>query len=194
LLREYEGVKEAVVAAVEGEGGERELVAYYTEKGEEGAGQLKGRVGAEQLHGYLAGRLPEYMVPEAYVGMESMPLRGDGKVDRKRLPTAGAEAYAVSRYEAPEGETEEGLAAIWAEVLQVERVGRQDNFFELGGRSLLAVQVIARVRQSMGIEVGVSDLFSRPVLRDFAESIIDRQLEGFDLAELTIALKQIQQS
>jgi Phosphopantetheine attachment site len=76
----------------------------------------------------------------------------------------------------------------------VERVGRQDNFFELGGRSLLAVQVIARVRQSMGIEVGVSDLFSRPVLRDFAESIIDRQLEGFDLAELTIALKQIQQS
>jgi hypothetical protein len=73
-------------------------------------------------------------------------------------------------------------------------VGRHDNFFELGGRSLLAVQVIARVRQSMGIEVGTNDLFATPVLRDFAESIIDRQLEGFDLAELTIVLKQIQQS
>jgi Phosphopantetheine attachment site/AMP-binding enzyme C-terminal domain len=194
LLREQEGVKEAAVAVKEGVESERELVAYYTVEGEPGGGELEGRVEGEQLQGYLAGRLPGYMVPRAYVRMESMPLGEDGEVDRKRLPAAGAESYAVSRYEAPEGETEAGLAGIWAEVLQVERVGRHDNFFELGGRSLLAVQVIVRVRQSMGIEVGVNDLFARPVLRDFAESIIDRQLEGFDLAELTIALRQIQES
>ena len=79
----------------------------------------------------------------AYVKLERMPLTGNGKLDRKGLPApVEGEAYGVREYEAPRGEKEEKLAKIWAEVLKVERVGRQDNFFELGGHSLLAVTLI----------------------------------------------------
>ncbi len=123
-LREREGVGEAVVVAREDRVGEKRLVAYYTRAA---AG------GAEQLREHLAASLPEYMVPAAYVGMERMPLTANGKLDRKALPAPEGDAYVVREYEEPEGEMEESLAGIWAEVLHVERVGRQDNFFELGG-------------------------------------------------------------
>src|SRR5690242_8572294 len=77
----------------------------------------------------------------------------------------------VRAYEAPEGEMEKAIAGVWAEVLQVERVGRQDNFFELGGQSLTAVQVMLRVMQVLGVEVDLRDLFSRPVLSDFVRGM-----------------------
>ncbi len=161
-LREREGVREAVVVAREEEGGEKRLVAYYTRA---------AAVGAEQLREHLAASLPEYMVPAAYVGMERMPLTANGKLDRKALPAPEGDAYVVREYEEPEGEMEESLAGIWAEVLHVERVGRQDNFFELGGHSLLAVRVIARVREALKVEVGIRDLFAHSVLRDFASGL-----------------------
>src|SRR5689334_10651662 len=111
------------------------------------------------------------MVPGAYVRMERMPLTGNGKLDRKRLPAPEGDAYAAKRYEEPEGEMEKAIAGVWAEVLKVERVGRQDNFFNLGGHSLLAVKVIARLRQVLGVEVDLRDLFSRPVLSDFVRGM-----------------------
>ena len=116
-------------------------------------------------------RLPEYMVPAAYVWMERMPLTANGKLDRKALPAPGVEAYGVKGYEEPQGETERVLAGIWAELLKVERVGREDNFFELGGHSLLAVRVISRVRQALGVKVSLGALFAQPVLREFGECI-----------------------
>ncbi len=158
-LREREGVGEAVVVAREDRVGEKRLVAYYTRA---------AAVGAEQLREHLAASLPEYMVPAAYVGMERMPLTANGKLDRKALPAPEGDAYVVREYEEPEGEMEESLAGIWAEVLHVERVGRQDNFFELGGHSLLAVRVIARVREALKVEVGIRDLFAHSVLSDLA--------------------------
>ena len=78
------------------------------------------------------------------------------------------------------GETEEALAEIWAEVLRVERVGRHDHFFELGGHSLLAVRVISRVRQVLGVEVGIADLFEKPVLSTFAQHVVHALLAQFD--------------
>ena len=111
------------------------------------------------------------MVPAAYVRLESLPLTPNGKLNRKALPAPEGDAYGVRQYEAPQGAIEELLAGIWAELLQLERVGRHDNFFELGGHSLLAVRVIARVREALKVEVAIRDLFARPVLQDFASAL-----------------------
>ena len=123
------------------------------------------------LRAHLSERLPEYMVPAAYVRLDALPLTPNGKVDRKALPAPEGDAFAARGYEAPVGEVEAGLAELWAALLKVERVGRQDNFFELGGHSLLAVRVISRVRQVLGAEVALADLFERPVLADLARAI-----------------------
>jgi len=178
-LAEHAGVREAVVVAREDEPGVKRLVAYYTCAAVSGEGEREkteeagaaAEVGAEILRTHLSARLPEYMVPAAYVQLESLPLTANGKLDRRALPAPDTDAYTVREYEAPVGEMETKLAEIWAEVLKVERVGRQDNFFALGGHSLLAVRVIARLRQALGLEVRISDLFARPVLNDFARVV-----------------------
>ena len=172
-LEEHAGVGEAVVVVREEEGGEKRLVAYYTRGESSGQGEREEteEVGAEMLREHLWGQLPEYMVPAAYVRLKSLPLTANGKLDRRGLPAPGLEAYVVREYEAPVGETERTLAGIWAEVLKVERVGRHDNFFDLGGHSLLAVRMVSHVRQILGVEAAISDLFARPVLVDFARSL-----------------------
>ncbi|HEU4558483.1 MAG TPA: amino acid adenylation domain-containing protein, partial [Longimicrobium sp.] len=169
-LAEHAAVRDAVVLAREDAPGDRRLVAYCV--ADEGWD-------VESLRAHLAGRLPGYMVPAAFVRLDAFPVTAGGKVDRKALPAPEGDALATRAYEAPEGETEQALAAIWAEVLRAERVGRRDNFFELGGHSLLAVQVISRVRQRLEVEVALADLFARPVLADFA-----RGLESASRAEL----------
>ena len=169
-LGECEGVKEAVVVAREEDGrGEKRLVAYYTvgQRTEGGDPELA----AEQLRAQVAKKLPEYMVPAAYVRMEKLPLTRNGKLDRKALPEPEEGAYARREYEAPVGEVEKVVAGIWGEVLKVERVGRGDNFFELGGHSLLAVRVVSRVRELLGVEVGIREMFARSVLGEFAQAV-----------------------
>jgi hypothetical protein len=155
-------VREAVVLAREDAPGDRRLVAYCV--ADEG-------LDVDALRAHLAERLPEYMVPAAFVRLDALPVTADGKVDRRGLPAPEGDALATRGYEAPVGETEQALADIWAEVLRAERVGRRDNFFELGGHSLLAVRVISRVRQRLAVEVALSDLFTRPVLADFARGL-----------------------
>ncbi|HET7464986.1 MAG TPA: amino acid adenylation domain-containing protein, partial [Longimicrobium sp.] len=161
-LAEHPAVREAVVLA-RGEGaGETRLVAYWVGD---------ASPGAEVLRAHLGERLPEYMVPALYVRLDGWPLTPNGKLDRAALPAPDAGAYAARAYEAPLGETEQALAEIWATVLGVERVGRRDHFFELGGHSLLAVQVISRVRQVLEAQVALGDVFTRPVLHDFARHL-----------------------
>jgi aryl carrier-like protein len=154
-LAECEGVQDAVVAAREDTVGDKRLVAYYTSDGEAAS--------AETLRAHMAGRVPEYMVPAAYVRLEKFPLTPNGKLDRKSLPLPEGDAYATRGYEAPQGEIETALASIWAEVLKLDRVGRHDNFFELGGHSLLAVTVIERMRRA-GMQVDVRALFTTPTV------------------------------
>ncbi|HEU0078052.1 MAG TPA: AMP-binding protein, partial [Longimicrobiaceae bacterium] len=161
-LLEHPGVREAVVLARADASGDRRLVAYYV---------AAESVDAERLRAHLSERLPEYMVPAAFAWLEALPLTPSGKVDRTALPAPEGDAYARRGYEAPEGETEQALAEIWAELLRVERVGRWDHFFELGGHSLVAVQVVSRVRQLLGREAALADLFVRPVLADFAQKL-----------------------
>ncbi|HEX2189135.1 MAG TPA: condensation domain-containing protein, partial [Longimicrobiaceae bacterium] len=123
------------------------------------------------LRAHLSERLPEYMVPAAYVRLETLPLNPNGKVDRRALPAPEGDAFPARGYEAPSGRVEEAVAAIWAELLGAERVGRRDHFFELGGHSLLAVRVVSRVRQALGVEASPRDVFERPVLADFARGL-----------------------
>ncbi|HYH80917.1 MAG TPA: amino acid adenylation domain-containing protein, partial [Longimicrobium sp.] len=161
-LAEHAGVRAPVVLVREDAPGDRRLAAYYL---------ADEPVAVAALKAHLADRLPEYMVPAAYVWMEAYPLTPNGKVDRNALPAPEGDAYAGGEHEAPLGETEMALAAIWAEVLGAGRVGRGDSFFELGGHSLLAVRVISRVRQTLGVEAAIGDLFVRPVLADFARGL-----------------------
>ncbi|WP_420127866.1 amino acid adenylation domain-containing protein [Longimicrobium sp.] len=157
-LAEHKAVREAVIVARENEAGDWRLVAYYV--GEEVA------IGALRAH--LSERLPEYMVPAAYVHLDALPLTSAGKLNRGALPAPEGDALAARRYEAPVGEVEDALAAIWAELLSVERVGRWDNFFELGGHSLLALRVVSRVRQVLEAEVVLAHVFSHPTVQSLA--------------------------
>jgi amino acid adenylation domain-containing protein len=170
-LAEQFGVQEAVVIAREDGTGDKRLVAYYTpaDGGEE--------ISAEKLRALLSASLPEYMVPAAYVRLESLPLTTNGKLDRKALPAPEADAYGVRAYEAPAGEMEEKLAKIWAEVLRVERVGRRDNFFALGGHSLMAARMLSQVKEMVGRQIPLSALF-RNASVDLLAQFIQRESQG----------------
>jgi len=176
-LCEFDDVREAVVLA-RGDGpGEKQLVAYYL------AGQT---LDAATLRQQLAISLPDYMLPAAFVHMQAWPSTTNGKIDRKALPAPDDDAYARRAYEAPQGDTETALAAIWAELLRVENVGRRDSFFELGGHSLLAVQLVSRIRQMLGIELPLRAVFEASTLSQLAERIGDAdvsQLSAIALVE-----------
>ena len=159
-LVEFDVIREAVVVAQEGPGGAR-LVAYAVAQPHES-------IDATELRERLGQVLPDYMVPSVVVMLDALPLTPNGKVDRKALPEP--DFASSSQYEPPQGETEETLAAIWSEVLGVERVGRHDNFFELGGHSLLALSVLERLR-TRGLESQVRTLFQSPELAAFAKAL-----------------------
>jgi len=161
-LIEHPAVREAVVLVRD-----ERLVAYFTVREGFAAPAI------ETLRAHVLERLPEYMAPGAYVKLDALPLTPNDKVDRKALPAPGAEAVLSRRYEAPEGEVEIRLAQIWAEVLQLEQVGRNDHFFELGGHSLLAVSLVARMRQA-GLHVDARTLFSQPTLAALAAQTSDQ--------------------
>jgi amino acid adenylation domain-containing protein len=154
-LRQQAGVREAAVVM----SGSR-LVAYYT------GSQTPSK---EALREALAASLPDYMVPAAFVRIDRLPLSANGKLDRKALPEPGADAFLARAYEAPQGETEERIAAVWMDVLKLERAGRHDNFFELGGHSLLAVTLIERMRKE-GIQAEVRALFATPTIAGLASA------------------------
>ncbi|VCO49176.1 non-ribosomal peptide synthase [Burkholderia pseudomallei] len=152
------GVQGVALAARDTPTADKRLVAYYV-----------GDASAAALREHAAARLPAYMVPAAYVRLAAWPLTPNGKLDRAALPAPDDEAYARAEYEAPRGEHECKLAAIWRAVLQVERIGRHDDFFELGGHSLLAVRAVTAMRDAFGSDTSLRDLFARPVLKDLAE-------------------------
>ena len=132
-----------------------------------------------EVRGLARERLPEYMVPGAFVVLDALPLNANGKLDRQALPAPEA-VSAEAGQAPPETPAEQALAAIWAEVLGLARVGRHDHFFELGGHSLLATQVVSRLRQAFGIELGVRSLFEAPTLAELAARVDGRQ-PGADL-------------
>ncbi|MBC7730854.1 MAG: amino acid adenylation domain-containing protein, partial [Bacteriovorax sp.] len=151
-LAAVDGVREALVLAREDVAGDKRLVAY-----------IVGQADTPALRSALLQSLPDYMVPSQFVQMDAFPLNANGKVDRKALPAPDLTANAAV-YLAPRTAQEATLAAIWAEVLKIERVGIEDNFFELGGHSLMATQVVSRMRAAFGTDVPLRALFEAPTV------------------------------
>ena len=153
-----EGVRESVVVARE-ERGDRYLAAYVVP--EIGAAPDL----ASRLRPFLAARLPDYMVPAAFVELPALPLTPNGKVDRRALPAPQRQAAGTA---APRGPVEERLAGLWADLLRLDRVGAHDNFFALGGHSLLATQLVSRVRGAFQVELPLRMIFEMPTVADLA--------------------------
>ncbi len=150
-LKQQSGVRDAAVIATTATGAAR-LIAYYC-----------GDAIPESLRGALASALPDYMVPAAFVKLDSLPLSANGKLDRKALPAPDQAAFVARAYEPPLGPVETRIAELWAELLKIDRVGRNDDFFELGGHSLLAVTLIERM-QRLGLQADVRTLFTTPTI------------------------------
>jgi amino acid adenylation domain-containing protein/non-ribosomal peptide synthase protein (TIGR01720 family) len=159
-LLAHDAVREAVVVARADEGKQPRLVAYVT------AEDVAPDAGT--LRRYLQGRLPDYMVPSAFVALESLPLTPNGKLDRKALPAPGySRAESESEYVGPRSRAEQVLCDIWSEVLRVGSVGVHDNFFALGGDSILSIQIVARAQQA-GLRVTPKQLFGNPTVAGLA--------------------------
>ena len=150
------------------------------------------RVLVPELRRHLDQKLPEYMVPSAFVLLKSLPLTPNGKVDRKALPAPEASRpHLEGKYVAPRTPVEEVLANVWAEVLRLERVGIEDNFFDLGGHSLLATQVVSRVRQVLQIELPLRTLFEAPTVAGLAQRVesLQREETGLQVPPLVRAAR-----
>jgi amino acid adenylation domain-containing protein/FkbM family methyltransferase len=146
-----------------------------------------------ELRSFLETKLPDYMVPSAFVFLDSLPLTSNGKLDRRALPAPDqSRAYLGESYAAPRTRVEEALASIWAEVLRLERVGIYDNFFDLGGHSLLATQVISRVRGAFQIDLPLRNLFEKPTVAELAIAIMEKRAEGVDQEQLSSILAEVE--
>ncbi len=171
-LLAQEGVREAVVVATSGTGGTR-LIGYVS-------GHTGHTLNEVMLREQLGARLPDYMVPSQIVVLESLPLNPNGKVDRKALPVP--DNIDNVSYEPPQGDTEKTLAAIWAEVLGIEQIGRHDSFFALGGHSLQVIQLVTRVQAIFPAEISTREVFTHPKLMAMAELLVSKG-EGANVDE-----------
>ena len=164
-LARHPAVLEAIVLVHGDESGDKRLLAYVTAREET-------HPTASELRAFLKERLPEHMMPAAFIVLDAFPLNANGKVDRRALPPFDArrpeldEAFVACRTP-----TEELLAEIWAHVLGVQRIGIHDNFFQLGGHSLLATQVVSRIREAFKVEMPLRHLFETPTVAGLAERI-----------------------
>jgi amino acid adenylation domain-containing protein len=165
-LAEHAGVGEAVVVVREDDAGGKRLVGYVVKKA--GAEVLN----IKELRSHLKERLPEYMVPSAWVELERLPLSSNGKIDRKSLPKPEA---TVCEYVRPRSLDEETLCVLWQDVLKRERIGIHDNFFELGGHSLLATQVVSRIPSAFAVELPVRALFESSTVAELVVRINERK-------------------
>jgi amino acid adenylation domain-containing protein len=185
VLGRHPGLQDVAVVA-RGDGGDRRLVAYAVPRQEPAPS-------VTELRGFLLERLPEHMVPSAFVLLDRLPLGATGKVDRLSLPEPElARPDLEGAYAPPRSPVEEELARIWAEVLTLDRVGVHDNFFELGGHSLLATQLITRVREAFQIDLPLRHLFEFPTVAELALALVQRQIEESDGGDVAALLEELE--
>jgi amino acid adenylation domain-containing protein len=168
-LRCHPDVRQAVVSVLEPRAGDKRLAAYYVVSAQ------SPELTANNLRSFLTARLPSYMVPSAFVRLESLPRTRSGKVDRQALPaTENFEYESSSGHVAPRNSLEATLVALWSDLLGLSQIGIHDNFFERGGHSLLATRLISRLRESFRIDLQLRALFEHPTIEAFAQFLLSQ--------------------
>jgi acyl-coenzyme A synthetase/AMP-(fatty) acid ligase/acyl carrier protein len=174
-LMAHAAVKQAAVVGRETQSDDRQLVAYFVPS-------EKPAATVTQLRNFLKARLPDYMIPSAFVSLRALPLTPNGKIDRRALPDPSQSRPALDTpYAAGTTPVEEQLAKIWAEVLSLDQVGIHDNFFDLGGHSLAATRVVSQVLKRFQLEIPFQSLFHAPTVAKMAALI--REYEGMGLGK-----------
>jgi acyl carrier protein len=184
-LRAHPQVKEAGVVADDRQSGEKFLAAYIV------AASSPGPT-VDELRRFLKGTLPDYMVPSAFVILETLPLI-NGKLDRKALPKPDERRPELSQpYVPPQNEVERTLAETWAEILSLDRVGIHDNFFDLGGHSLAATRVVSQVIKQFRLELPLQSLFQSPTVAEMAAVIEECREKRLSEDELERLLSEVE--
>ncbi|MFQ4145484.1 amino acid adenylation domain-containing protein [Chlorogloeopsis sp. ULAP02] len=184
-LSQYPSVRETVVIVREDALADKRLVAYIVTN-------YNSAFSVNELRHFLKEKLPEYMVPSAFVVLEALPLTPNGKVDRRALPAPDhLRPELANDYQAPQSEIEQSIARVWKQVLQLEKVGIHDNFFDLGGHSLLVVQVNNKLREIFHRDLSVVEIFQNPTIKSLAEHL-NQNLEVQVMSEQTHQRGQMQ--
>ncbi|MBD1942368.1 AMP-binding protein, partial [Coleofasciculus sp. FACHB-712] len=196
VLRQHPAVEQAVVVVREDLPGDKRLVAYSVLSQQQGSREEASQSNLMgDLRSFVKAKLPEYMMPSAFVILKTLPLTANGKVDRKKLPVPEQiRPELAGTFVAPRTNVEEILAGIWAEAIGIEQVGIYDNFFELGGHSLLATQVISRLRDAFNVELPLRQFFDFPTVADLAVAIAQKLAEQTDeemMAQMLAELEEI---
>jgi amino acid adenylation domain-containing protein len=185
VLASHEAVESAVVLLREFTPGDMRLAAYVVCR-------RRARAEAGELREFLLGKLPDYMIPATFVFLDALPLTPNGTLDRERLPAPeAARQLSELSFVAPRTPVEETLAAIWQEVIGVERVGVHDNFFELGGHSLLMIQILSRVATALGVEPPLKDFFRQPTVAEQAVAVAQLRAGRDDPEKLAQLLERL---
>jgi amino acid adenylation domain-containing protein len=189
VLSQHSVVLQNVVVVREDIPGNQQLVAYLVPHKEQAPPT------ASELRHFLKQQLPEYMVPSAFVTLDSLPLTPNGKVDRRALPSPeGLRADLAAAYVAPRTELEQMIAKVWQEVLRVEKVGIHDNFFDMGGHSLLVVQVHRKLQEILQRNLLMTEMFKYPTISSFVEYLAPKQAEKTPVQQIQKRLEMRRKS
>lgn len=184
-LTQHPSVRQAVVVAREENSGDKRLVAYII--------PADAQAPTTTLRSFLKEDLPDYMVPAVFITLDKLPLTPSGKVDRRALPAPDESSMQRDEdFVAPRTSTEEQLAAIWADLLGLQRVGVTENFFALGGHSLLALRVLLRVQERFQVELPLATIFETPTIAGLALKIVQNQARRVDDATVALLLAELE--
>jgi len=163
-ISQIESIKDTAVLAWGEQADSKNIVAYFVSEDDV-------EIDVDQLRNSLRDSLPEYMLPSAFIEMDAFPLTPNGKINRKALPAPDSLNLTSGQYVAPRNPEEELLATLWADVLNLDKVGVENNFFDLGGHSLLATQLISRISDAFDVEIELRNLFEQPTIAQIATEI-----------------------
>ncbi|TRU25539.1 MAG: amino acid adenylation domain-containing protein [Microcystis aeruginosa Ma_QC_B_20070730_S2] len=173
LLASHPQIWETVVIVRDDTTGDKRLVAYIVPQSEK-------TITINEIRQFLKAKLPSYMIPNAFVILDALPLTANGKIDRRALPPPESSSEPSEKYVAPRNPIEDILVNVWSEILKVEKVGINDNFFELGGHSLLATKLVAQIRDRLKVELPLRQLFNSATLAELAQGIEQLKQEKSD--------------